>query len=194
MFIIGVNMMEPVEFFEKYKKEIYSVAEFICSKDSSKNIEEEFENMKKQYYKKIGTGSKEIVILENGNIKYNISSILDEIRYSEVENTLVYIFFDGKYKRIQCEKGTRFNSSFNIELIEYMLIQFLKQKKNISLYFVHNHPFIYRASMSQADENAVVYIVSRINYLRNMFVESTIDVLDFAVVTYYDYYSMKQEV
>jgi len=187
-------MMEPVEFFEKYKKEIYSVAEFICSKDSSKNIEEEFENMKKQYYKKIGTGSKEIVILENGNIKYNISSILDEIRYSEVENTLVYIFFDGKYKRIQCEKGTRFNSSFNIELIEYMLIQFLKQKKNISLYFVHNHPFIYRASMSQADENAVVYIVSRINYLRNMFVESTIDVLDFAVVTYYDYYSMKQEV
>ena len=66
----------------------------------------------------------------------------------------------------------------------------------IGIYVMHNHPYVYKASPSLADIETARVIVEALNNImtctREQGINCNVGLLDFGIVTEYDYWSMKQ--
>jgi len=67
---------------------------------------------------------------------------------------------------------------------------------NIGLYVVHNHPFIYKASPSEADLQTCEAIFKDFERIEmnaiQLRMKLQLTLIDFAIVTEFDYWSVKQ--
>ena len=186
--------MDSKEYFENNKEKILETAKFLCSKDPSKNIDEQFKNLKQEYINCDGTKH-----LETINGSYDIGSWLDTIRHEKIENFVVFAVYEGQSKVIFKQTGDQFSSQ-NIDMMDIdnkiRLLMMGTCARSIGIYVVHNHPYVYKASPSLADIETAKVIVEVLNNIkdcaRSLKMNCNVEFLDFGIVTEYDYWSMKQ--
>lgn len=186
--------MDSKEFFKVHEEKIKATAEFLCSKDPSKNINEQFKNLKQQYFNQDGNCHSETI---NGTV--NISSWLETIRHQEIENFIMIAVYNGKPYIIFKITGDQFSSP-DIQMVDIdtKIVQLLNSgcARSIGIYVMHNHPFIYKASPSYQDlitceaiSNELDNIVAKAG---EMGIKCQIGLIDFGIVTEYDYWSVMQ--
>lgn len=188
--------MDSKEFFEANKEKIHATAEFLCSKDSSKNIDEQFDELKQQYLNGNGTNHKETIRINNSELE--IKKWLDTIRHKEIENFVIIAMCNGQPRIIFSQTGDQFSSpEMNLNDIDAEIVKLLKLgARSVDVYVMHNHPFIYRASPSGADLLALEAIYSELvnieNNVKSIGINCKITLIDFAIVTEFDYWSVMQ--
>ena len=186
--------MDSKEYFENNKEKILETAKFLCSKDPSKNIDEQFKNLKQEYINCDGTKH-----LETINGSCDIGSWLDTIRHEKIENFVVFAVYEGQCKEIFKQTGDQF-SSHNIDMNNIyrriLPLITIEGASDIGIYVMHNHPYIYKASPSTADLETAVAIINELDNImtciRKAGINCNLKLLDFGIVTEYDYWSMKQ--
>ena len=186
--------MDSKEYFENNKEKILETAKFLCRKDPSKTIEEQFEILKQQYINDDGTKH-----LETINGSCDISIWLDTIRHEERENFVIIAVYNKKCKPIFKQTGDQFSSK-NIDMmdIDSQIVPLItiEGASDIGIYVMHNHPYIYKASPSPADLETAVAIINEldniITCIRKAGINCNLKLLDFGIVTEYDYWSIKQ--
>ena len=67
----------------------------------------------------------------------------------------------------------------------------------INLFIIHNHPFIYKASPSEADANTLKAIFEETCSIEKIIlfitgIKTNINIVDFSIATVFDYWSFKQ--
>ena len=181
-------------YFEKNKDKILETAKYLC-KNNTLLVEEKFKELEHQYLNEDGTHHDE-AILKNSSI--NIKEWLESIRHDDKENFLIYACFDNKTELIYKTSGNQHSIQINLDDIAasiYRIIAICKIRI-VNLYVVHNHPFIYKASLSFTDcvtLNAINNELTSINEnLNSIGMKSYINLYDFAVVTDFDYFSIMQ--
>lgn len=186
--------MDSKEYFENNKEKILETAKFLCSKESSKDIDEQFEILKQQYINCDGTKHSETI---NGSC--DIGSWLNTIRHEERENFVIIAVYNKKCKLIFKQTGDQFSShNINMNDIDRQIVPLItiEGASDIGIYVMHNHPYIYKASPSTADLETVVAIYNELNNImtntRGFKTNCNLELLDFGIVTEYDYWSMKQ--
>ncbi len=189
--------MDSKEFFEANKEKIYATAEFLCSKDSSKNIDEKFDELKQEYLNGNGTNHKEVIKIND--LELEINTWLDTIRHKEIEHFVIIAMYNGESKVIFSQTGDQFSSpAMNLgdinRRINYLLT--FGGAKSVGVYVMHNHPFIYRASPSDADLLALEAIYDELINIENaaklIGMNCQITLIDFAIVTEFDYWAARQ--
>lgn len=191
--------MDSKDFFEANKEKIRATAEFLCSKDFSKNVDEQFEELKQQYIKSDGTNHKEVIKINDSEL--DIRTWLDIIRHKENEH-FVFIAVINKQLQIIFDKaGDQFSCpEINLDDIDAKIIDFITRRGAISvgIYIMHNHPFIYRASPSKSDLHTCEAILKELanieTAVKSIGINCQISFIDFAIVTEYDYWSVKQAI
>ena len=186
--------MDSKEYFENNKEKILETAKFLCSKDPSKTIEEQFEILKQQYINCDGTKHSETI---NGSC--DIRSWLDTIRQEERENFVIIAVYEGQCKEIFKQTGDQF-SSHNISMndIDSRIVPLITfgVASDIGVYVMHNHPYVYKASPSLADLETAVAIHNELNNImsntKDFKINCNLELLDFGIVTEYDYWSIRQ--
>lgn len=153
--------MDSKEYFENNKEKILETAKFLCRKDPSKTIEEQFEILKQQYINDDGTKH-----LETINGSCDISIWLDTIRHEERENFVIIAVYNKKCKPIFKQTGDQFSSK-NIDMmdIDRQIVPLItiEGASDIGIYVMHNHPYIYKASPSPADLETAVAIINELD-------------------------------
>jgi hypothetical protein len=187
--------MDAKQYFEEHKDKIRETAEFLC-KDDVYKVDEKFEELKNQYINEDGTHHSETITINNQSL--DIVNWLNRIRHEAVENFVIIALGGSQPAIIYQSTGDQF-SNYNLtdEGIRNAIGQLvLKGISNIGLYIYHNHPFIYRASPSPADFDTLDAIYVAINEIENNAKEIQIDchitLIDFSIVTDFDYWSVKQ--
>lgn len=190
--------MNSKEYLEIYKDKIYETAEFLCRKDPSKNVEAQYEELKKQYLKCDGTNHSETIDVGNGPLL--ISNWIEDIRHDSVENFRI-IIMSSKGNALQYQVKGKQNSSYDIFLddIDKAVLAFINKYDvlSIGLYIFHNHPFIYKATPSPTDIEALKTLLAemdRIETLSQLMLKRKckVNFIDFAIATEFDYWSAKQ--
>ena len=186
--------MDSKEYFENNKEKILETAKFLCRKDPSKTIEEQFEILKQQYINDDGTKHAETI---NGSC--DISIWLNTIRHEERENFVIIAVYKGQCKEIFKQIGDQFSSQ-NIDMmnIDKQIVPLITfgGAKSIGIYVMHNHPYIYKASPSTADLETAAAIFNELNNImtrtKELGINCNVELLDFGIVTEYDYWSIRQ--
>ena len=186
--------MDSKEYFENNKEKILETAKFLCRKDPSKTIEEQFEILKQQYINDDGAKHAETI-----NGLCDISIWLNTIRYEKRENFVIIAVCEVQSKEIFKQIGDQFSSQ-NIDMmdIDKQIVSLIMGKcaRSIGIYVMHNHPYIYKASPSLADIETADAIVKELNNImtctRELGINCNVELLDFGIVTEYDYWSIKQ--
>ena len=163
----------------------------MCSKDSSKNIDDQFDELKQQYLNGEGTNHKEVVKINDSEL--DIKVWLDNIRHKEIENFVIFAMYNEKPQTIFSKTGDQFSSP-EIDLIDIYIKKLVPLivggVKNIDLYVVHNHPFIYKALPSSADLKTLEILVEAFNMVereaKSINKSCQITLIDFAIVTEFD--------
>ena len=191
--------MDSKDYFEVNKEKIHATAEFLCGKDLSKNVDEQFEELKQQYFNSDGTKHKEVIKINDSEL--DIRTWLDIIRHKENEQFVIIAVFNKQPKIIFDKAGDQFSSpGINPDDINAKIINLIKHTgaSSVGIYVMHNHPFIYRASPSKADLLALEAIFKELgkveNALKNIGINCKITLIDFVIVTEYDYWSVKQAI
>ena len=186
--------MDSKEYFENNKEKILETAKFLCSKEPSKTIEEQFEILKQQYINNDGTKH-----LETINGSCDISTWLDTIRHEERENFVIIAVYKGQCKVIFKQIGDQFSShNINMNDIDRQIVPLItiEGAGSIGIYVMHNHPYVYKASPSLADLETAAAIDNELNNIiictRERGINCNVGLLDFGIVTEYDYWSIKQ--
>ena len=189
--------MDSKDYFEAHKDKIKLTAEFLCSKDSTKNVDDVFEELKQHYISKIGTEDKEIIMVNNQEVDIS-KAWLELLRHEEYENFIMIAMTEKGTSIIYKSIGDQFSSKLDLNQIDSSLINLVTYKgvKNIGIYVVHNHPYIYKASPSSADFQSLVLIENEFKAVeqevRNIGKNCEIYLVDFAIVTEFDYWSYDQ--
>ena len=186
--------MDSKDYFEMHKDKIKLTAEFLCSKGSTKNVDDEFEKLKQQYLDKDGTCHSETI---KGSV--DISSWLETIRHQEIENFVVIAVYNDKSEIIFKQTGDQFSSP-NIKIIDIdaKIVQLLTfgGARSVGIYVMHNHPFIYKASPSDQDIFTCAAISNELDSIvanaGEMGIKCQIGLIDFGIATEYDYWSVMQ--
>ena len=191
--------MDSKEFFETNKEKIHATAEFLCTKNSSKNIEEQFDELKQQYLNGEGTNHKEVIKINDYEL--DIKAWLDTIRHKEIENFVIIAMYNEKSQIIFSKTGDQFSSpEMELNDIDAKIVELLTfgGARSVGVYVMHNHPFIYRASPSKADCIALEAIYNELvnieNTVKSLCRNCQIALIDFAIVTEFDYWSFKQSI
>ena len=184
--------IKSTDYFEKNKDKIYEIAKFIANKNNE-DLDTVFKNIKNEFYNRIGTNNDESIYVND--IEISLTDFLDEIRFLDHEEMLV-IYFAGSEHGIVCKWiGNQFSSCVNLEELSQRLL-LLKRKtifsRQITLFFVHNHPYLYRAAPSGADLLVFGKISSVIKALNTIDMFCKIVIADFSIVTSFDYWSFIQ--
>lgn len=189
--------MGPKEFFETNKEKIHATAEFLCSKDLSKKVDEQFEELKQQYFNCDGTNHKEVIKINDS--EWDIKSWLDTIRHKEIENFVIIAVFNEQSQIIFDKTGDQFSSpQMNLNEVDAKIVNLITfgGARSVGIYVMHNHPFIYRAAPSDADLLTIETIFNELvnieNTVKSIGINCQITLIDFAIVTEYDYWSVKQ--
>lgn len=189
--------MDSKDFFEANKEKIRAIAEFLCSKDLLKNVDEKFEKLKQQYFNSDGTNHKEVIKINDSELA--IKTWVDIIRHKENEHFVIIALFDEQTQIIFDKEGDQFSSpEINLGDIDAKIINLIISRRaaSVGIYIMHNHPFIYRASPSQADLLTLEAIFKELdnieNSVKSIGINCQITLIDFAIVTEYDYWSVKQ--
>lgn len=189
--------MDSIDYFEKNKDKIFKTAEFLCKKDSSCTVEDKFEELKSQYYNEDGSHHNETIMINNSSL--NIKSWLDSIRHEPVENFLIIAIYNNTSSIIYKVVGDQFSShNINLDEIDKIIVNMLTLKgiKSMGIYIVHNHPFIYKATPSPSDCETINGIYGELNNIEinanAIGIKCQIKLIDFSIVTEFDYWSMKQ--
>lgn len=189
--------MDSKDYFEVNKEKIHATAEFLCSKDLSKNVDEQFEELKQQYFNSDGAKHKEVIKINDSEL--DIKAWLDIIRHKENEQFVIIAVFNKQSNIIFDKAGDQFSSpGINLDDIDAKIVALItfKGARSVGIYIMHNHPFIYRASPSKADlhtlETILKELVSIENAVKSIGINCQIALIDFAIVTEYDYWSVKQ--
>ena len=188
--------MDSKEYFETYKDKIKETAEFLCSKDPSNNLEDEFEKLKQQYLNCDGTCHNETISINSQDL--NIHPWLEMIWHEPVEN-FVIIAVGGKQREIIYKTKGDQCSNYNLSdkaIRDSIGVCILKGIKNLGLFVFHNHPYIYKALPSSSDLDTLEAIKDAINDIENnlkdMNINCSITLLDFSIVTDFNYWSAIQ--
>lgn len=145
-----------------------------------------------------GTNHKEIIKINDSEI--DIKALLDTIRHLEIENFVIIAMFNEKSQTIFSKTGDQFSSPEMdlIDIYKKLVPLIVGGVKNIGLYVVHNHPFIYKASPSYADLKTLEILVETFNMVereaKSINKSCQITLIDFAIVTEFDYWSCKQSI
>lgn len=189
--------MDSKEYFETYKDKIKETAEFLCSKDPSKNLEDEFEKLKQQYLNCDGTCHSKIAKIND--VESNIGDIwVEDIRHEEIENFVIYGIGPNGYSVIYKTQGDQFSSpAMDLDDIDKVIVKaFSLISRNLGVFIVHNHPYIYKATPSTADLNTLAMLKIEFDRIvqnaNSMGMKCDITIVDFAIVTEFDYWSFKQ--
>ena len=187
--------MDSKGFFEINKEKIHKTAEFLCAYGSSKDIDSKFEEIKQQYLNCEGTNHKEVIKINDSELE--IAAWLDSIRHEEIENFVVIAVMECGYGVIYKANGNQYGSVMDLNDIDKAIVPLVvKGAKNIGLYVVHNHPFIYKASPSFEDLKTFEILITEFNRIEHeaglINKRCQITLIDFAIVTDYDYWSIKQ--
>lgn len=169
------------EYFHMNRENIYETARFLVSKQEDGNKEqkilEKYNELRNDYYSKNGTFHNESLI----NNEFPINKYLEEIRHSEVENLLCIGSVGNKSKVLFRKKGNQFScQASSLEVLKTAILN------ESNFFIVHNHPFVFRAAPSSSD-------FLMLNEIWSLAVDCGIELLDFSIVTKFDYWSMKQE-
>lgn len=194
--------MDSKDFFEANREKIHATAEFLCGKDLSKNVDKKFEELKQQYFNCEDTGHNEVIKINDSEL--DIRTWLDIIRHKENEH-FVFIAVINKQLQIIFDKaGDQFSCpEINLDDIDAKIIDFITRRGAISvgIYIMHNHPyhpFIYRASPSKSDLHTCEAILKELanieTAVKSIGINCQISFIDFAIVTEYDYWSVKQAI
>ena len=186
-------MMNEVEFFEANKDKIYATAEFLCKNDPSCSVDEKYEELRLQYVNKDGTNHIETITI-NGQ-QYPIMNWLEQLRHEPVENFIIIAVSSTGSKIIYKVVGDQFSRD-NIDLNDIDSAIITNGCRNTGLYIIHNHPFIYKASPSVADLKACEAIFHELERIEKeaalLDAKWQLTLIDFAIVTDFDYWSVKQ--
>lgn len=189
--------MHSIEYFEKHKLKILETAKFLCEKDSSCSVDNKFEELKLQYYNNEGSHHSETI--KTNDLELNINELLENIRHDTAENFVVCAFYNNSLHPIYKNVGNQFsNNNINLNDIDKAIVNLLifNGIKSIGIYVLHNHPFIYKASPSEADLKTLEVIIEEINNIekeaRAIGKECQICLVDFSIVTEFDYWSTMQ--
>jgi DNA repair protein RadC len=185
--------MDSKEYFENNKENILETAKFLRSKEPSRTVEEQFEILKQQYINCDGTKHEETI---NG---YDISAWLDIIRHKKTENFVIIAVYKKQCQVIFEQTGDQFSSQ-NIDMmnIDKQIVRLITFEcaMSIGIYVMHNHPYIYKALPSTADLETAAAILNELNNImtctREHGINCNVELLDFGIVTEYDYWSIKQ--
>lgn len=189
--------MDENEYFEANKDKIRATAEFLCNNDPSSTVDDKFEELKSQYHNKDGAHHSETIRI-NGTPQ-NISAWLQPIRHEAIENFLIIAVHGQRSEIIYKVVGNQFTcGDIDLNKIDEAIVKLITYNGIISmgLYVIHNHPFIYKASPSNADLKTLEAIYGEIQNIVNecgkMRVLCQIELIDYAIVTKFDYWSIKQ--
>ena len=189
--------MDENEYFEANKDKIRATAEFLCKNDPSRTVDDKFEELKSQYHNRDGSHHSETIGI-NGTPQ-NINTWLQKIRHEAIENFLIIAVHEHGSKIIYKIVGNQFTCGvIDLNKIDEAIVKFIIFNGIISmgLYVIHNHPFIYKASPSNADLKTLEAIYNEIQNIVNecgkMRVVCQIELIDYAIVTKFDYWSSKQ--
>lgn len=135
-----------------------------------------------------------------GNGPLSISNWIEDIRHDSVENFRIVIM-SSKGNALQYQVKGKQNSSYEISLddIDKAVLAFISAYDvlTIGLYIFHNHPFIYKATPSPTDIEALKTLLAetdRIEALSQLLLNKKckVNFIDFAIATEFDYWSTKQ--
>ncbi len=187
--------MDSKEFFETNKEKIRATAEFLCAHGSTKDADGKFEEIKQQYFNCEGTNHKQVIKINDSEL--DITAWLDSIRHEEIENFVVIAVMECGHGVIYKSNGNQFGSMMDLNDLDKAIVPLVvKGAKNIGLYVVHNHPFIYNASPSCEDLKTCEILITEFNRIEHeaglINKRCQITLIDFAIVTDYDYWSIKQ--
>lgn len=132
--------------------------------------------------------------------KIMVTETLESIRHEPYEVFLIMFIRNNRLLEIFRKKGTQFDVG-DIDINEInRAILFYRMKytvNNFPLYIVHNHPYIYNASPSQNDlltKEIFVSNADNMNYQSHNIKSSLeVEIVDFGIVTEFDYWSYHQE-
>lgn len=189
--------MNEIEFFEANKDKVQATAEFLCSKDSTCTVEEKFEELRLQYINKDGNHHNETISINGQQLPIN--SWLEQLTHEFVENFIIIAIGGQKTEIIYKLIGNQF-SGYNINLddVDKAILNYKVKYmcNNIGFYVVHNHPFIYKASPSEADLQTCEAIFKDFERIEmnaiQLRMKLQLTLIDFAIVTEFDYWSVKQ--
>lgn len=188
--------MNEIEFFEANKDKVHATAEFLCSKDSTCTAEEKFEELRLQYINKDGNHHNETISINGQQLPIN--SWLEQLRHESVENFIIIGVTPKGSSIIYKSVGDQFSSGFDMSEIDRKIVSIVTIgcQRNLGIYVVHNHPYIYKASPSKADLDTFAAIKIELDNIVNnaidIGVKCQITLIDFAIVTEFDYWSVKQ--
>ncbi len=123
----------------------------------------------------------------------------DTIRHKEIENFVIIAMYNEKSQIIFSKTGDQFSSpEMDLNDIDAKIVELLTfgGARSVGVYVMHNHPFIYRASPSKADCLALEAIYNELvnieNTVKSIGRNCQITLIDFAIVTEFDYWSVRQ--
>lgn len=185
----------PNEFIIKYKADIKNLAVFLSKNGSDSDTSKKVKELERDFLKQNKSGCLEVVYIK-GN-KQCVHNLLEEIRYSDVEIFRIYVFNNQKFIKVHESIGTSCSSIVDLNKINEDIEGFLSKTNGGMFYFyiVHNHPFIFRASISEGDivsfealfkELKTMEYLYNVSHIRD---KVALNICDFATVTYYDYFS-----
>ena len=154
--------------------------------------------MKDKYINKIGTGDEECVFIDSKKVPTDI--IIADMRHLPSEIFEIFCNVKGEWIEVFRKDGGLSGvdniciDEMNQAILSFRISHYLS---NMMLYVVHNHPYIYNASPSEADLMAAKALYENIEIMKS---ESKrlgrplqIQIIDFCIVTDYDYWSIKQQ-
>lgn len=113
-----------------------------------------------------------------------LKETLDSIRYNEYESQIFLLINNKKIIKTYLITGKEQQVAVREDVLKTILNEAIEQKCDI--YNVHNHPWHLVANPSEAD------IIAKDKY-KELAKENDIMLIDFAIVTQFDYYSAKEK-
>ena len=172
-----MNKNDVKKYFEKNKKEIDKTIEYI-----SKRQNEDINTTRLRIYNEFKNldliNDKQIIVVDN--VELSIEEILKNFRNRKTEIFSIYILNENNLFKIFEKLGNEHSASPN-EIETFNLFQKLLLYKK-PYFVIHNHPYLFKATFSESDFISFEQFIS-------FSLETHIQLLDFSIVTDFDYWS-----
>lgn len=188
--------MSKLNYYFENEEKIKATARYLCEKDPSIKFEDKIAELKNQYENEDGAHHKEEMTINGQAIP--IDKWLEMIRHEPVEHFMVFAICNGQSRLIHHQSENDQFSIGNIDManIDVPLVNMSLFARAVGIYVVHNHPYIYKASPSPADLLTLEAIVDEADIItreaKAIGKNCTVFLIDFAIVTEFDYWSCMQ--
>ena len=185
--------MKPLDYLNKYRKEIINTARYIAQVEY-KDSEIILDDLTADYKNNNGSYCSETVIIDKQTI--SISPLLKHFRDFHISEAHVYVYAEDEFYEIYHRSGDQFSCVFLIEEITQKIAEFLYEHDKVfevKLYICHNKPFMYKAEPYNSDQRDIENIIRKINDYNSTSNYIKLTLLDYAIVTTFDYWSLEQD-